>query len=498
MLKKKVNYVKLSAQASGRSPRDLKKEIERVQMDFGITPKEYYTNKYYEMSPTQQARKAGKIIKDRNRRQGYIDLIHAETGLGEDEIHQIIRDRNKLGIFNLTLFLFTKFELYKQTKEEQIETIKLLARRKELRQELAKGFEAVDAGQLTYDDLSDQIEEFYDIHRRIMPESFKQEMADAIAKSRPEVLTDRDLFEQVTVDMEATRNLLRFTTGEYISFHFSTKTIPEKREFINEQERTELLGKLNDMSKADNLDNKYLCYSALKEYYGRKMILAESMDDFDKFQEFCEGLDEFVKKPISDSLGRGIELIAVDRDNLQAQFAKLLEENNTFIAEECIVPHEAIRALHPGSVNTIRLITYFDGEKTIIQYPFMKIGQGGAFIDNGGAGGILASIDADKGFISTDGIDENGVIYKVHPDTGITLKGYQLPDWESAIQLGNALSNKIPGFCYIGWDITYTADNKWIIVEGNSKTQFFGQQSTTDTGVKKAVLQTVSGSIKED
>ena len=49
----------------------------------------------------------------------------------------------------------------------------------------------------------------------------------------------------------------------------------------------------------------------------------------------------------------------------------------------------------------------------------------------------------------------------------------------------------IPGFRFIGWDLTYTEDNEWIIVEGNSITQFLGQQSTRNLGAKKSLIDLV-------
>lgn len=122
----------------------------------------------------------------------------------------------------------------------------------------------------------------------------------------------------------------------------------------------------------------------------------------------------------------------------------------------------------------------------------MKVGQKGSFIDNGGAGGILVSVDPETGVLNSDGCDEVGVIYKKHPYTQVAFDGYQLPDWEKAIALGHELADKVPGLKYIGWDITYTADNEWVVVEGNAKTQFFGQQCTIDKGVRKEFLEAVN------
>jgi len=191
-------------------------------------------------------------------------------------------------------------------------------------------------------------------------------------------------------------------------------------------------------------------------------------------------------------MGRGIKPIEPKRGKKELQFKELLDEYGSFIVEELIQPHDAIRTLNPDSVNTVRVITYFDGEKTIIHDTFMKVGKKGSFVDNGGAGGIFVSVDPITGKFKSNGCDENGVIYETHPDTGVPFIGYQLPDWEQARALGMELSTKVPGLKYIGWDFTYTKKKKWIIVEGNAKTQFFGQQCTTGVGMRKNFIETVN------
>ena len=197
-------------------------------------------------------------------------------------------------------------------------------------------------------------------------------------------------------------------------------------------------------------------------------------------------------------MGRGIKPVDLKLfADHRAIFAGLREEYGSFIAEELITAHESIKKLNPDSVNTVRVITYFDGEKTIIHDAFMKVGQKGSFVDNGGAGGILISVDPETGVLKSDGCDERGVIYETHPDTGTKFNGYSLPDWDQARALAMELSTKVPGICYIGWDFTYTDKNQWIVVEGNAKTQFFGQQCTTGTGMRKNFIETVKCRLSE-
>ena len=160
--------------------------------------------------------------------------------------------------------------------------------------------------------------------------------------------------------------------------------------------------------------------------------------------------------------------------------------NNFEVLEEKIVQDETMSSLHPSSVNTFRIVTYKkpSGE-IVVHLPFIKIGQKGSFVDNGGAGGILALIDEKTGVIITDGKDELNNIYKKHPDTKIKLKGFQIPMWNEIKELAKTASKDFDEAKYIGWDIAIDKEKGPVIVEGNGRTQFIGQQITDEKGKRK-------------
>ena len=307
------------------------------------------------------------------------------------------------------------------------------------------------------------------------------------------MLSDREAFREAIIDMAVTMYLLGFGISEYVSFHFTEKSLAEKRTFINDKERMKIIETINDEASFDLLDSKSQSYQLLKKYYGRKLLYIQSPEDYPLFKRFCFGRKVIVVKPDGDSLGRGIKPVSVaDKKDLRAIFDELCDEYQSFIVEGLIVAHEKMRNLNPDSINTVRLITYFDGEKSIVHDAFMKVGKKGSFVDNGGAGGIFVSVDTKTGMLKSDGCDERGVVYEVHPDTGVKFHGYQLPNWDKALKLALKLADKVPGLCYIGWDFACTKRGKWIVVEGNAKTQFFGQQATTGVGKRRDFIETVN------
>ena len=490
--KTKMDFVQKVVDASGREYEDVEREMAELKELKDITYGEYFREKLWLKTRTQQHIAAKFIIRKREKRAGNFELIAKELGITKKEVKAKLKAVNEKGIYKMTLVMYTNFEVYRYKEEELDEVLKLFARRTVLRRSLQSKLKAIDRNELTYGDLTEELEEMYDIFRKLMPESLYKKYEDAILISRPDLAEKPEMLREVAVDMAVTRFWMDFNISEYVSFHFVGKTVEEKHQFITDKERMQVIRSINDPAHFDEVDDKFRAYSRLKDYYRREAIFVSSPEDFPIFDGFCEGKTVGVVKPYCDSMGRGIKPLALNGDvTPKAQFDELLAEYGSFIMEEKIQAHPKILALNPDSVNTVRVITYFDGKKVIIHDTFMKVGKKGSFVDNGGAGGIFVSVNRRTGRFKSDGCDENGVIYSHHPDTGIRFKGYKLPDWRQAKKLAKKLAPQVPGLSYIGWDFTYTADKKWIIVEGNSKTQFFGQQCTTGVGKRKDFMETV-------
>ena len=459
----------------------------------GLEYQEFYENELYLRSRTQQFITGRKVVKQRIAAENLYRALQNASEKTKEEIDKHIDEINEMGIAQITVEHYEKYQLYKCSEEKITKILKRLKKRKQLKTSIRKKFIEIDKGNMSYEDVEESCQKLRGIIIRLMPEYFAKKLADKALRYKPELASDPDALREVVIDMEFTKFLLNFTYAEYVAFDFAGKSIPEKREFVNDIERLKLLRKVNDVSKFEILDDKYQAYEHLKPYFGREMIYIQSKEEFETFKAFCIGKDKIVVKPFFESLGRGIRAIDVpEEDALYDFYMELCNIYKIFVVEDLIEAHEAIKKLNPDAVNTVRMVTYFDGEKTIVHHPFMKVGKAGSFVDNGGQGGILVAVDPKTGMLTTDGCDEDGVTYEYHPDTNTKFKGYQLPNWDDALKLADELSSLVPGICYIGWDFALNKDGKWIIVEGNARTQFFGQQCTTKVGVKKELFATLN------
>lgn len=286
-------------------------------------------------------------------------------------------------------------------------------------------------------------------------------------------------------DMIYSKYVYGIIYAEYFMFEFANKKHNERKLYISNTDRHVYLQYLNQNDFYHRFTDKYESYMLYKKYYKRDLVYIKDEKDYKKFEMFCMKYKEVVKKPVDSSLGKGIEFINTKDKNLKDLFKSILQVNNEFILEEPIKQSKEMAKLHSESVNTVRVIPYLNDDGTItIHYPFLKIGQNGSFVDNAGAGGIIAAVNAINGKVISDGMDEALNIYKKHPNTKVKIKGLQLPDWDGLISLATKLVKENPNARYVGWDFAHTSKG-WIVVEGNGKTMFVCQQITFNKGIKE-------------
>ena len=142
-----------------------------------------------------------------------------------------------------------------------------------------------------------------------------------------------------------------------------------------------------------------------------------------------------------------------------------LHERGLTVLEQVLAQHPQIAALHPSSVNTLRILTDVVGEDVLIAYITLKIGTGGGCCDNAGRGGIMCRVDPDGRIVSV-ATDDYFNVYDEHPDTHIRFVGYQLPMIPEAIALAKRAAREIPQMRHVGWDVAITPDGP-AIIEGN-------------------------------
>ena len=277
-----------------------------------------------------------------------------------------------------------------------------------------------------------------------------------------------------------------FTAAEYINYRFEEKSIKERLEFVADWEHLGYTCAMNDPHNASLFDNKWKTYNRFQKYYKREMEFFDRNTSFDVFERFLQAHDRLIIKPLDLSCGKGIQIInTADYSNKIEIFHEWLDSyNNRFIAEELIKQSQELGQLHPASVNTVRMPTIRLDDRTVIVHPQLRMGQHGSVVDNAGAGGIKGAIDVETGVILS-AVDNAGHTYEKHPDTGVNIVGFKIPQWEDAKKLVQELVQIVPENRYTGWDLAHT-QNGWVLVEANRRAQF-GFQGSLQKGFRTEV-----------
>ena len=426
---------------------------------------------------------------------GYEEMMQ-DSGLTQSELDEKLARFRAMDITHLSFYRFRANGFYKMTDEEAAEALRGMKRSVEIEEDLKWDFRQIDLGKKSYEEVQPRIDELKELESRLMTPAAKKEIAMKAGYLHPEDMNEEQI-DNVAMDMEFTRRILRYSHNGYVEFHFFEKSIPERREFINGHERRMLLPLVNTDESIAILDDKLMTYERLKDWFGRDMVNIGSEKDWFRFKAFFDNNETAVIKPRFDSLGKGIKLIRKSEiKNMRKTFIELIDDYRRFLMEGFIDAADEIKALNPDSVNTVRIIAYYDGKTTSIRSASMRIGRSGSFVDNAGAGGITVAIDRETGMIDSDGCDERGFRYEKHPDTGIRFKGYQLPKWDKALETVYSVVDKIEGAKYVGWDLACTSDYRWVIVEANGKTGFFGAQAPHDLGRRREFLNTIGADPK--
>lgn len=142
--------------------------------------------------------------------------------------------------------------------------------------------------------------------------------------------------------------------------------------------------------------------------------------------------------------------------------------DDRYLLQQRIIQHDTMRALHPASVNTVRLITFATASKVELFAAALRVGTHGSNVDNWAAGGLIIGIDPQRGELRGEGFYKPGYGGRasVHPDSGIAFKGFKIPYFFEGVELVSRLHGHLRDIHSIGWDVAITPNGPTII-EGN-------------------------------
>lgn len=239
--------------------------------------------------------------------------------------------------------------------------------------------------------------------------------------------------------------------------------------------------KLNTPEAVDRLMDKAGCLKRYEQYVHREWIEPAKAGE-EVFIDFARRNGSYIVKPRAAGRGEGVYVSRYISDDICHNEYRVLCEEDA-IAEQVIRQNDAINALYPDSVNTIRIASVLTDDGVVLLSPCMRIGNGGV-IDNFCQGGMCVAIDNETGCIETQAVDKNHHVYDRHPITGTPFLGYQIPHWDLLKQTVKEMALVDKDAVFVGWDMAITPEGV-DMVECNNH-QGFGWQYALGTDWTKA------------
>jgi hypothetical protein len=160
--------------------------------------------------------------------------------------------------------------------------------------------------------------------------------------------------------------------------------------------------------------------------------------------------------------------------------------SGSFVFEEALVQHALLSSIYPHSVNTLRFITWTHRDGTIqVVSALLRLGASGSCTDNASAGGLFLKVDLESGALAPYArkfYEFGGTVHFAHPDTGFEFSDFDVPDFDSALEMTKVAAAHLP-YCLVGWDVAITPDGP-VLIEGNHNPHIYGAE-IADGGYKK-------------
>lgn len=188
--------------------------------------------------------------------------------------------------------------------------------------------------------------------------------------------------------------------------------------------------------------------------------------------ELCANIPEAIIKPTFLSAGGANVRYFSSKDGIDIKTGNTVEQvfsayGRNFNIQEAIHQHEALKALNPSSVNTIRVVTYFRESEVVLLYAVMRIGESGSEVDNTTDGGYTCGILSD-GKLKKEAYGFNPSRAYTVSQSSITFDGYQLPCFDKVIETAKELHTHVPQIPVVGWDLTVNDKEEVVFIEMNA------------------------------
>lgn len=224
------------------------------------------------------------------------------------------------------------------------------------------------------------------------------------------------------------------------------------------------------------------------------------------WESLREVTDRAIIKPARTANGRKVALLTIEEGegrpyiDGQPRSIRWIERNygRNFLIQEVLGQHAAMARVHPGSVNTLRMLTLRHEREVHHLLTFARFGVGGRINDNAGTGGICVGVNHDGSF-HADGLDVDATRITRHPTTNVLLSTLDpVPDYgEFRSFVVDLHARDILHHDLVSWDISVGPDGQPVFLEHNFRGAMWIYQLATKQPVFGDLTEGLLASLKK-
>lgn len=175
----------------------------------------------------------------------------------------------------------------------------------------------------------------------------------------------------------------------------------------------------------------------------------------------------FIKEAQTTSGGAGVYYIK--KEELTRE--KIIQIANAIptdiVIQKEMKQHPDMARLNDSSVNSLRIYSVLglDGITTVYS-SVVRMGVGGAKVDNYSAGGVGCGIKED-GTLRDYGYNKKGERLEYHPTSNVKFENYKIPSYSKAVDLVKKAHPMVAHFRSVAWDIAIDEAGNPILIEAN-------------------------------
>lgn len=244
--------------------------------------------------------------------------------------------------------------------------------------------------------------------------------------------------------------------NDYCTFRFWNKNRTQKKSYISFRRNDKLRFSLSSPRVYDLFLDKVKFNNRFSQYISREWV--EVGDDDKTVGDFIKRHRTTIYKPRADFGGHGV--VKISRNDEY----KVLRGG---VLEQRVENVDSLKRLAPGSLNTVRIVTFIDKHGQVhLLAAVLRMGNGTSFTDNYHDGGMACAIDIESGTLKGNAYGMRCVEYEKHPHSKIRFDGYKVEGFGQCLEMVMELAAVEPEARYVGWDFAITPSGIEVI-EGN-------------------------------